>query len=563
MWRLAAIFMSFALANVPGVKLRTSEMADVQGPTTETIDPDSNNPTNVTQTTTIETVNNGGIDDDGFEISVGLETGDVNNPVNIVLAIDTSGSTANSSGSDVDGDGFVDTYLEAQVYAAKQMFQAYVDAGYDPSEVTISLVDYDSGAQSYGPFTLDAIGQANFENTLAGMTSGGFTNYEAALDAAGDAFTNAGADPNDNNLLVFLSDGFPFPGGQDIAGAGQNLEDDWNADIAGIGIGALSSLNALDQLDNTGGASKVLTGQELIDEIVKPLTSAELEYVEVVIDGVDEFGTPHTQTVQILPTDINPDTGQPYIKLNPSGWVLDSFPIDPDFPAGQDVSITVSSVFAEDPGDPGSGPQIITTTHNLAVVPCFVLGTHILTPEGQVRVEDLCIGDLVVTRDNGVQPVRWIGMSHVSAAQTARLPELRPVVIRQGALGENLPSADLRVSRQHRILVDDWRAELMFGAEDGVLVPAFALCNDSTVTVDHAPQAVTYYHVAFDRHEVIWSEGVETESFFPAARTVSAMNAAQRDELFTLFPDLATDGQAFEAARPQPANQVARMLAHI
>ncbi|WP_211299357.1 Hint domain-containing protein [Pukyongiella litopenaei] len=538
-------------------------MADVQGPTTETIDPTSNNPTSVSQTTMVETTNsnNNSVDDDGFDLSANLVTGNINNPINVVVAVDTSGSTSNLSGSDVDGDGVEDTYLEAQVYAAKQLFQAYVDAGYDPSEVTISLVDYSTNAQNYGPFSLDSVGQSDFEDVLDGMTSGGWTNYERALGAAGDAFTDAGADPNDNNLLVFMSDGRPRPGGQDIPGAAQTLEDDWNVDIAGIGVGDNSSLTALNQLDNTVGATKVSTGQELIDEIVKPLSAAELDYVEVVIEGVDEFGNPHTQTVQILPTDINPDTGQPYIKSNPSGWVLDSFPIDPDFPSGQNVEITVNSVFAEDPGNPGSGPQVVTTVHNLMVVPCFVLGTHIRTPEGQVRVEDLCVGDLVMTRDHGPQPVRWIGVSHVSAAQIARLPELRPVVIRQGALGKDRPAADLHVSRQHRVLVDDWRAALMFGVDDGVLVPAIAMCNDGSVAVDHASQGVTYYHIAFDRHEVIWSEGLETESFFPAARTVLAMTAAQRGELFTLFPELVTGGQPFEAARPQPATRAARILA--
>ncbi|AVO38183.1 Hint domain-containing protein [Pukyongiella litopenaei] len=236
------------------------------------------------------------------------------------------------------------------------------------------------------------------------------------------------------------------------------------------------------------------------------------------------------------------------IQSTTQAMLLTIDPLDPnltDFPANYK-----GGVGNFDPFDPGT-----------LAPPCFVHGTHILTPEGQVRVADLCVGDLVMTRDHGPQPVRWIGVAQVSAARLTLQPELYPVVIRQGALGENRPAADLHVSRQHRVLVDDWRAELMFGADDGVLVPAIALCNDSTVTVDHAPQTVTYYHVAFDRHEVIWSEGLETESFFPAARTVQAMTAAQRNELFTLYPELATNGQAFEAARPQPATRGARMLA--
>ncbi|MFD3189642.1 Hint domain-containing protein [Sedimentitalea sp. HM32M-2] len=536
---------------------------DVKGPVTSTIDPNSNNPTSVSQTSTVGTEDNGGIDDDGFEVSVDLQAGNVNEQVNLVVAIDTSGSTANSSGSDVDGDGTVDTYLEAQIFAAKQLFQAYLDAGYDPGEVTISLVDYDSDADHFGPFTLDAAGRAGFDAALNGMTPGGLTNFQAGLEAADDAFTDAGADPSDNNVLVFMSDGFPVPRGQDIQGAAQDLENNWNASISGIGVGQFSSLGALNQLDNTGGATKVRDVDDLVNEVVAPLTQAELECVELVIEGLDDLGQPFTQTIKITPDDLDPDTGDPYIQKNPSGWFIDCFPVDPAFDAGQDVKITVNSYFAEDPGDPGSGQQVITTQHNLSVVICFTPGTGIRTPDGIVAVENLSVGDPVVTRDHGVQRIRWIGVSQVSAARTAADVHLRPVLIRAGALGPNRPAADLRVSRQHRILIDDWRAEMMFGAEDGVLVPAFALCNDQSVTVDHTPGPVTYYHIAFDRHEVIYAEGVEAESFFPVARTVSALRPALRRELYTLFPELRQSGRAFDAARTQPANRVARVLAQV
>jgi len=269
---------------------------DFQEVTNVPIDPDSNNPIEVTQTSTIETFATGGVDDDGFDVSVDVSGSNVAEQVNIAIVIDTSGSTSNDSGTDFDGDGFNETILEAELYAARELFDAYVAAGHDPSEVTISLVTYSSGSAVQGSFTLDQ--SAEFTQALLDIAAtgpGGTTNYEAALGSAGDAFTAAGADPADTNIVVFMSDGVPYPGGQDIAGPAGDLEDDWNAHIAGIGLGANSSLDALNILDNTGGADQVLSGQELLDIVVEPLTDADFLRFEIVLEGVDvnEIGRAH------------------------------------------------------------------------------------------------------------------------------------------------------------------------------------------------------------------------------------------------------------------------------
>ncbi|MCG6902178.1 MAG: Hint domain-containing protein [Rhodobacter sp.] len=171
-------------------------------------------------------------------------------------------------------------------------------------------------------------------------------------------------------------------------------------------------------------------------------------------------------------------------------------------------------------------------------------GTMIRTAGGQKPVEALQPGDLVCTRDNGLQPVRWIASRRLDAGAFAADASLRPVRIRANALGENRPVRDLVVSQQHCLLIDDWRCQLLFG-EDEVLAPAIALLNDSSVTIDRSDQPVTYYHFMFDRHEIVYSNGVATESFHPDFAGIPAMDRAKSAELFRLFPQLKTDPGAY------------------
>ena len=537
----------------------TTGNTDTASVTDVPINPESNNPIEVQQTSTLQTTDTGGVGEDGFEVSANLTGANVAEQVNIVVVIDQSGSTRNDSGTDFTGDGVNETILEAELIAAQTLFDEYIAAGYDPSEVTVSLVTYDTTAESRGSFDLsegDAF--ANALNDIANEGPGGFTNYQAGLNAAGDALDDAGADPNGTNVVAFLSDGFPIPSGQDIEGAAEDLEDDWNATISGIGIGANSSLDALNLLDNTAdGAEQVLSGQDLVDVIVEPLTDADFLRFEIVIEGVDANGDPFTQTI-VLPED------DPNVITTQLGWSIDCLPIDPDnnFPSPQDITVTVNGIFAEDPGDPGSGEQVVTTQHAIPLVVCFTLGTRILTPDGEVAIEELEAGDRVVTRDHGVQRIRWIGATTLPAGYVRSNPHLRPILIRQGALGEGVPQADLRVSRQHRILVRDWRSEVMFGDANGVLTAAFTLCNDSTIVQERPDGPVTYIHMAFDQHEVVYAEGVEAESFHVGAETLAGLSEPQRAELLELFPQLETGSDyAYGAARKELRGAEGRILA--
>ena len=112
--------------------------------------------------------------------------------------------------------------------------------------------------------------------------------------------------------------------------------------------------------------------------------------------------------------------------------------------------------------------------HDQNNLPCFTRGTMILTDAGLRAIEDLAEGDLVMTRDNGLQPVRWIGSVEVPADRLAAAPMLRPIRIAAGALGASTPAQDLLVSPQHRVLVRSRIAQRMFGTSE-VMVPAIRL----------------------------------------------------------------------------------------
>lgn len=167
--------------------------------------------------------------------------------------------------------------------------------------------------------------------------------------------------------------------------------------------------------------------------------------------------------------------------------------------------------------------------------PCFAAGSHVLTDRGAVAVEDLHLGDRVLTRDHGYRPIRWIGAREFSDDQLIEFPELRPVVIVAGALDGILPLRDLSVSPQHRILMCDDQA---LAGDREILVPAIALTDRAGIS-QSAGGGVIYYHLMFDAHEVICSEGAWSESFLPEAAALGGMHSAQLAEILAIFPELA------------------------
>ncbi len=170
----------------------------------------------------------------------------------------------------------------------------------------------------------------------------------------------------------------------------------------------------------------------------------------------------------------------------------------------------------------------VVTFSEIENIICFTHDTLILTEQGERPVQDLCRGDRVLTRDHGIQPVRWVGKRTVPG--TGRFAPVRfaPNVLQS--------QSELIVSPQHRVLLKGHHAELLFG-ESEVLAAAKHLVNGKDV-VQEEQVSVTYYHIMFDEHEVIYSNGAPTESLHAGDVGLGSIAEDSREELFALFPDL-------------------------
>ncbi|MEM6578071.1 MAG: Hint domain-containing protein [Pseudomonadota bacterium] len=194
------------------------------------------------------------------------------------------------------------------------------------------------------------------------------------------------------------------------------------------------------------------------------------------------------------------------------------------------------------------------------IIPCFTPGTRIATPQGERAVEDLRPGDRVITRDNGLQEVRWVGRRDLSLQDLAQAPNLRPILVRAGALGRGLPERDMCVSPQHRVLINTDRTALYFDDSE-VLAAARHLTELDGITQCPAGP-VSYVHFMCDRHEVVLSDGAWTESFQPGDTVMEAMGQAAQEEIYALFPELRdpVGRENYRAARLSLRRHEARLL---
>jgi hypothetical protein len=195
------------------------------------------------------------------------------------------------------------------------------------------------------------------------------------------------------------------------------------------------------------------------------------------------------------------------------------------------------------------------TAENTSVI-CLAAGTLIQTARGLRPIDSLSAGDLVWTLDDGLCPIRWIGHHSLSGAELARAPKQRPIRIAAGVFGAGLPQRTLTLSPQHRVLIASSIVARMCGCE-AVLVTAKHLLSLPGVTVDTADAGVDYWHLMFDRHQVILAEGMATESLLRGAEALKALSAEARQQIGALWPD--SHGPDIPA-RPIPPGSKARRL---
>lgn len=306
-------------------------------------------------------------------------------------------------------------------------------------------------------------------------------------------------------------------------------------------IGTYSSLTSTGQ---SNGTKVTLQG-------VEPLGSASDIFRIVILDvaeGDTLFGAGQIVEIYAWP-DTDPPSPPLYSSLDPDHEQLNGRASSSGHQIFSDPNIVfdldgiTAGTLQYGPGlDPPRDQQLSFTTFSPEppVFPCFAAGTLIETAAGPRPVETLSPGDLVLTADNGLQPVRWIGQRPVPGHG-----RLAPILIKAGALGNG---RDLLVSPQHRMLIEDWRAEVWF-ATSQVLVAALHLVNGTTIRA--APcDRITYVHLAFDRHEIVFAEGCPSESLHLADESLAALGPEARTELRAIFPELFRDASRFATARP-------------
>ena len=253
----------------------------------------------------------------------------------------------------------------------------------------------------------------------------------------------------------------------------------------------------------------------------------------IVTDGHQSF------TVTIIPV---PDTGARLLML------VGDLP-----PPDQDLWVVRTAI---DRTQSGAGAR------TAGGVICFAPGTRLATPQGARAIQDLRPGDLIQTRDNGAQPILWTGHRRMSGARLYAMPHLRPIRFKAGALGVGRPDEDLLVSPQHRMLLRGPAAQALFSTPE-VLVAAEDLINDATICVDHALREVTYIHVMLEAHNVVWANGLETESFHPSNTALDMLDPVQRDVLLGLLPGIAGNPHSYgDYARRNLSASEAAILRH-
>ena len=185
--------------------------------------------------------------------------------------------------------------------------------------------------------------------------------------------------------------------------------------------------------------------------------------------------------------------------------------------------------FAYSDSNYATGQTIDTTNAPFATL-CFASGTLIRTERGDVAVEELTVGSVVVTASGAHRPIKWLGHRGYIGRFANSNPEVLPICFKAGSLAEGVPARDLRVSLNHAMFFD------------GVLIPAKCLVNGGrpSVTQDREVESIEYWHVELDSHDVLIAEGAAAESFVGDGGRNIFHNV---HEFYTRYPE-AIDGEA-------------------
>lgn len=431
-----------------------------------------------------------------------------------------------------------------------------ISEGVDLSEVDIKADKALAVVMTAG----DNVSLGKFEGSSLGtdvLTIGhGFTtNHDIKLNGGdnfltiGDNATIRDIESDDGNDTIFIGNGLiaddiKTKGGADAITIGDNARFDnietgdgddsitlgdniFANDIkSGEGDDALviGDGASLHNIETDKGADSITIGDDLIAKDIKTG------------DGADELSIADGAVVD----DINTGKGNDTVSVG------DDFTADKvETKEGYDVVLSGAGGSIKDLDGGKDNDKLRSETDypgasNFENIVCFMRGSRMETDIGNVPIESLRVGDRIRTADHGYQIIRWINSTSVPGRGLHA-----PVRIAAGALGNTHP---LWVSQQHRMLFSGVEVELYFG-EPEVLVAAKHLAGLPGIELIELPQ-VEFFHMLFDRHEIVFAEGIPSESFYPGDVGMNALSKAACAEIYSLFPELEADSGVFgESAR--------------
>lgn len=392
----------------------------------------------------------------------------------------------------------------------------FVDYSGNNTAVNINLSNWTvSGGWATGDSLagVDGVIGSAYDDTIVG--------FDQASYSGADIYTNIIFGGGGNDYIDGAGSNDELHGGDDndtvLGGAGNDtLFGDAGNDslLGGTGADVLSGGTGADTLSG-GEGNDTLTGGEGSDVFVlSPNNGADTitDFNATIVDGraVDQL-----DVSQLIDAQGNPvDWTDAVITANANGDAVITFP------GGQSVTLV------------GVAPAQVTGMQALHAigVPCFAAGTMIATPRGQVAVEALRAGDLVMTRDHGALPILWAGGRRLGPADLAADPALLPVRIKANALG-----------RHDEILLSPLHAVLAVTPEGERLVRArhLAELGDGRFRIAQGKRQVSYHHILLERHALVIANGLEAESFYPGPMALEALGAEHRAEIARALPVLA------------------------
>ncbi|HUN43172.1 MAG TPA: Hint domain-containing protein [Acetobacteraceae bacterium] len=335
------------------------------------------------------------------------------------------------------------------------------------SAPSLEVVKDSSGASDIIDPTFTITSATDLTNDLGSVNVGGsdaFSNASYVFD-----FINNFSISSAQTIDLTSGDTVTFNGGHSASGAGYDIV---SGTLAAGDNGAFG--NGTINFSSASGALRIDTATAPTNLITRFVQGDEIDLNGIAYASGD---TPH----------YNAATGELDIETSGGGTVASLF-----FGQNNGLQNAAFTVAQET----GGGTGIVVTDN----VPCFLRGTQIRTPRGEVLVETLRVGDPILTLSGAAKPIVWIGSGRVLVTRGRRCAAT-PIVVRKGALADNVPYHDLRITKGHSLFLD------------GILIPAEYLVNHRSIAWDDRAREVEFYHIETEQHDVLVSNGAPAETY--------------------------------------------------